>query len=1802
MQRVAVIFDNTLRPETTGTYCRRALGKLVQAGEITTVEHFLPTELDHVSQDQFNLFLYIDDGLDWSIPDHLRPAAWWAIDTHLNFERCLQKAAQADFTFATQQDGAEQLKKAGIKTAMWLPLACDPEIHAQQELSKEYDISFVGHILPGERQNLLNLLQEKFPNSFIGQEYYEKMAAIYSQSKVVFNRSILNDVNMRVFEGLCSGSLVITNNLSSNGQEELFQDSVHYVVYQNAEELLEKLNYYLEHDDIREQIAQAGRTRVLEAHTYQHRMETILKECQQPSASTPVTTSLSTKASYYFEFDRPDVLGLVPENAQSVLDIGCGGGRLGASIKQRQNATVWGVESDSTAAERARNHLDQVFAGNITADEISFVENQFDCIICADVLEHLREPEKVLKRIRHWLHPDGCLVTSIPNVRNHTVIRSLLAGNWTYESAGLLDEDHVRFFTRNDIEKMLYCAGFTIEEVKVVGGEGFEEWIEQGQPTTFSLGPMQFQTSSRAEAVDLFAYQYLTRSNLQSTSAYGTTSIILVTHNQLAYTQTCIESIFKRTIARFELIVVDNGSTDGTTEYLRSLDQVQVIENEENRGFPVAVNQGIEIATGDAVLLLNNDTIVTTGWLDSLRMALRSGEKIGIVGPLTNCTAGPQRISAKYTLEGLDDFAWSRRVANKYQCELVSEITGFCMLIDREILESVGGFDEQFEIGVYEDIDYCKRVRDAGYQLAIAHDAFVHHFGHNSFQAAGIVQDDLAFRNEEKFCKKWELREQAEQKCEVSPPPFQYHSPRALNWKDDLKSLRKTLELLSEQHQKVLVFSYDASDLFFCKELQAILGCDLTICNMNESDIGEFKSTTLAALETRSDAFDVVVCRGFDQHREPRQLLKLIQQSLNPGGELSISIPNLRSATRIRSLCSGTWPTELWDPSLRFFTRRELEKLLCSENFTVNSWNPMFLAEHGEWVAQGRSHDLNLESFAFQTDNPYEIEDILTDEFVVAAKKSPLRDYGLTSIIIVTHNQLRYTRNCLDSLKMRTSMSFEIIIVDNGSQDGTVEYINSLPGVHLISNRDNKGFPAAVNQGLKVANGKNILLLNNDTIVTTCWLQRMLKTLYSHDRVGLVGPVTNHISGPQQIEVSYQHLNELDGFAWDLGRTLNGQTISTDRLVGFCLLFKRELVDQIGIFDERFGIGNFEDDDFCRRAIEAGYKLLIAKDSFVHHYGSVTFRGSGVDFNQLLQQNQKLYQQKWETNSSPEGQFSKLEVQGKPPFLLDETEEGALLLKPNPLKLSACLIVCDNERTIGPCLESLAPWVDEIVVVDTGSVDLTPEICKEYGARVYNWAWRDDFSAARNESFKYAQGEWIFWMDSDDTLPPECGQRLRDLVKGDIDPQTMGFVGQVHCPNKNSTDVTVVDHVKLIRNRSDLRFEFRIHEQILPAIRRAGGSVEWSDIYVVHSGSDQSVEGRKRKLERDYRLLELDHRERPHHPFVLFNLGMTYADDQKYETAAQYLKECIEVADPNESQVRKAYALLTNALSQCGKHEEAWKYCLQGLEQYPSDKELLFRQAMLHHHFGRLHEAEETYLRVLNETEERHFSSIDVGLSGCKSRHNLALVYEDLGDYGRAEEQWRSIIAKDPSNKTAWRGLGELLLKAEKVEELEQLISEMSEQEDLQIDGCIFKARVHELQGAYQSAIQILQNYFDHNEDNLEVLQELCRIAFKHATRQESLKLLTTLAEKTPGDASVYHNLGTCYLQLKQHEQAISAYRRSLELRPHSPETWHLLGHAYFNLGDSQNAQRAWHEVLNLSPGHAEASRLLNSLFEDTLV
>ncbi len=239
----------------------------------------------------------------------------------------------------------------------------------------------------------------------------------------------------------------------------------------------------------------------------------------------------------------------------------------------------------------------------------------------------------------------------------------------------------------------------------------------------------------------------------------------------------------------------------------------------------------------------------------------------------------------------------------------------------------------------------------------------------------------------------------------------------------------------------------------------------------------------------------------------------------------------------------------------------------------------------------------------------------------------------LTSIIILAWNQWDYTCACLEALERHTPEPIEIIVVDNGSQDGTSAFLDARAAAdqryHLIKNSVNRGYAAGCNQGLAAARGEYLVLLNNDVLVTPGWLPALQRCWQSVPRVGIVGPLTNNASGVQGLGPQEYGAAGLDGFAQAWHRRFGGRRIPSRRLVGFCILFHRELYQQIGGLDERFGTGNYEDDDFCLRAAIAGYRNMIAGDVYLHHYGSVTFAGAGLDYRNVLGGNWTLFREKW---------------------------------------------------------------------------------------------------------------------------------------------------------------------------------------------------------------------------------------------------------------------------------------------------------------------------------------------------------------------------------------------------------------------------------------------------------------------------------------------------------------------------------------------------------------------------------------------
>ncbi|MGY1688883.1 glycosyltransferase family 2 protein [Geodermatophilus sp. SYSU D01105] len=248
-------------------------------------------------------------------------------------------------------------------------------------------------------------------------------------------------------------------------------------------------------------------------------------------------------------------------------------------------------------------------------------------------------------------------------------------------------------------------------------------------------------------------------------------------------------------------------------------------------------------------------------------------------------------------------------------------------------------------------------------------------------------------------------------------------------------------------------------------------------------------------------------------------------------------------------------------------------------------------------------------------------------------RRGPPATSPAESVVVVSYDNLVFTRMCVETLLASTSVSTEVIVVDNGSTDGTPSYLREMaarfPRLRPVLNDTNLGFVRAANQGLAAAQGQLLVLLNNDTIVPPGWLGGLTAHL-ADGSVGMVGPVTNAAGNEAQIPVPYRTYGELCSFAAGMS-SQPPQAVDIPVLTMFCVAMRRDLHTAIGDLDERFEMGMFEDDDYAERVRAAGLRVVCAQDVFVHHFGEASF-GKLVptgEHGELFRANRQRFTEKW---------------------------------------------------------------------------------------------------------------------------------------------------------------------------------------------------------------------------------------------------------------------------------------------------------------------------------------------------------------------------------------------------------------------------------------------------------------------------------------------------------------------------------------------------------------------------------------------
>ncbi len=406
-------------------------------------------------------------------------------------------------------------------------------------------------------------------------------------------------------------------------------------------------------------------------------------------------------------------------------------------------------------------------------------------------------------------------------------------------------------------------------------------------------------------------------------------SIVIVSYNAKEYLKNCLDSIRKNIPeTTYELIVVDNASTDGVREWLEEQQDVKLIKNSENKGFGYACNQGAEAATkGNDIYLLNNDTWVPKNAIWALQMGLYEKAEVGMTGSMTNYAGNGQLEAPDIATEDVaKEYAARLNVPSLHPYEYKIMLGGFSLLIKRKVWNQTKGFDPAYGRGYFEDDDFGMRVLKMGYKIVLCHNSFIVHYGSVSFRKEEDTIS-LMVKNEKLFEKKWGIVKDYYTYVRQPIIDMMTHSEAA-----DIKVLEvgcgvgMTLSHIKYLYPNALVYGIELN------ETAAEIGGN--IVNVRSGNIETM------TLDFKEETFDYIIFADVLEHlHNPEEILKKMRKYLTKDGCILASIPNLMHGDVITELLKGNFSYQdsgiLDRTHLRFFTRKEIIKMFDRCRYSI---------------------------------------------------------------------------------------------------------------------------------------------------------------------------------------------------------------------------------------------------------------------------------------------------------------------------------------------------------------------------------------------------------------------------------------------------------------------------------------------------------------------------------------------------------------------------------------------------------------------------------------------------------------------------------------------------------------------------------------------------------------------------------------------------------------------------------------------------------------------------------------------------
>lgn len=338
------------------------------------------------------------------------------------------------------------------------------------------------------------------------------------------------------------------------------------------------------------------------------------------------------------------------------------------------------------------------------------------------------------------------------------------------------------------------------------------------------------------------------------------------------------------------------------------------------------------------------------------------------------------------------------------------------------------------------------------------------------------------------------------------------------------------------------------------------------------------------------------------------------------------------------------------------------------------------------------------------------------------------------------------------------------------------------------------------------------------------------------------------------------------------------------------------------------------------------------------------------------------------------------------------------------MKISVCMIVRNESAQLSYALESI-PEEYEKVVVDTGSTDDTVRIAESLGARVFHYAWNDDFAAARNESISHATGDYILILDADEWLAEDAGGQMEQFVREH--PNEPGIVS---IWNQIDGEVHRTQMVRFFPNAPQFQFHGIVHEQLYNGSEPATSLP--SNIGIIHMGYQKGIYVAQKKEERYLKLYRKQLEQEPNNGYLLYQIGKLHYSLQRYAEASEYLSLCVDLREENRLYYPPMLVMYGYALKNLNRSAEAETLLTPFLMLYPSFPDLPFLLGLLAMDTMKVQDIERHFLRALEIGETSQYATV-AGVGSFKAAYNVGLFYELTGQADKARTAYEIASSYD---------------------------------------------------------------------------------------------------------------------------------------------------------------------------------------------